>query len=165
MIKEFKGQYGWLSSMYEVPVFGPAGIVYPAVENAYQAYKLGDPDHGWPTRMEELLAFTKVGPHRAKMLGRKIELREDWHKVRVHHMIFLVRQKFRGPRTEHKVLGEKLAATDGEHLQEGNWWHDNFWGICQCWKCHDQVGENMLGKILMKVREEILCNSNSVSSK
>jgi hypothetical protein len=40
-------------------------------------------------------------------------------------------------------------------LIEGNWWHDNFYGSCTCNKCVNK-GENNLGKILMKIREELL---------
>ena len=36
-------------------------------------------------------------------------------------------------------------------LEEGNRWHDTFWGIDQ----NTGKGENHLGKILMKVRDEI----------
>ena len=34
-------------------------------------------------------------------------------------------------------------------LEEGNTWGDRVWGVCQ------GQGENRLGKILMKVREEL----------
>jgi predicted NAD-dependent protein-ADP-ribosyltransferase YbiA (DUF1768 family) len=43
-----------------------------------------------------------------------------------------------------------LLATGDEELVEGNWWHDTFWG--QCPVGH---GENMLGKLLMELREAI----------
>ena len=37
------------------------------------------------------------------------------------------------------------------HLEEGNWWGDIFWGVDK----KTGAGENNLGKILMKVREEL----------
>ena len=52
-------------------------------------------------------------------------------------------------------LREKLLATKDAELIEGNWWHDNFWGNCLCSKCKDIQGKNMLGKLLMKEREQI----------
>lgn len=36
-----------------------------------------------------------------------------------------------------------------EHLEEGNTWGDTIWGTV------DGVGENRLGKILMRVRDEL----------
>ena len=50
-----------------------------------------------------------------------------------------------------------LLATGGEELIEGNWWHDNFFGVCTCGPC-DGKGKNNLGKILMRVREESKSN-------
>ncbi len=35
---------------------------------------------------------------------------------------------------------------------EGNWWGDIFWGV----DVTSQIGQNMLGKLLMQVREEIM---------
>ena len=40
-----------------------------------------------------------------------------------------------------------------EELIEGNWWGDTYWGVC------NGVGENHLGKLLMKIREELKCQS------
>ena len=39
---------------------------------------------------------------------------------------------------------------------EDNWWHDNYWGDCQCEKCKNIEGQNKLGKILMRVANEII---------
>jgi hypothetical protein len=38
---------------------------------------------------------------------------------------------------------------------EGNNWHDNTWGNCLCDKCKGIEGKNLLGNILMQVREEL----------
>ena len=53
----------------------------------------------------------------------------------------LVVQKFSDP-----LLQSLLETTGDEELIEGNHWGDVFWGVCK------GVGENHLGKILMKVR-------------
>ena len=52
-------------------------------------------------------------------------------------------------------LKEKLLATGDEYLEEGNYWHDNYWGNCHCEKCADITGQNKLGILLMKIREDI----------
>ena len=66
-------------------------------------------------------------------------------------MKFGLTEKFRIPE-----LREKLLATGNEELIEGNFWCDNTWGNCLCAECQDIPGRNMLGMLLMKVREEIL---------
>jgi hypothetical protein len=56
-----------------------------------------------------------------------------------------------------KELRKKLLATGDATLIEGNYWHDNYWGVCTCENCVSNgiVGRNRLGTLLMKVREEI----------
>lgn len=71
--------------------------------------------------------------------------RRDWEHVKLKVMEDLVTLKF----FAHPELAEKLVETGDEELAEVNWWNDRFWGICQGKGC------NHLGKILMKVREEL----------
>ena len=51
--------------------------------------------------------------------------------------------------TGRKIDLEKLLATGDEHLEEGNTWGDTTWGTV------NGIGENRLGRILMKVRKEL----------
>ena len=51
--------------------------------------------------------------------------------------------------TQNPELAEKLLATGEQELVEGNNWNDTFWGMCR------GKGKNMLGNILMKIREEL----------
>jgi ribA/ribD-fused uncharacterized protein len=86
-------------------------------------------------------------PGKAKKLGRKVKIRPDWESVKVFIMEELLRLKFSNP-----DLLRRLVQTNGE-LVEGNTWHDNFWGDCNCNKCKAK-GVNMLGKLLVKIRSE-----------
>lgn len=79
-------------------------------------------------------------------LGGRITVREDWNIVRLTLMEQFTREKFG---TNHE-LRERLIETRGSLLIESNTWNDTFWGIC------NGVGENNLGKIIMKVRDEFL---------
>ena len=63
----------------------------------------------------------------------------------------LVREKF----SHNKDLKEMLLETGDAIIEEGNDWNDTFWGVC------NGKGENHLGKILMKIREE-LRNGNNI---
>lgn len=49
------------------------------------------------------------------------------------------------------ILGTKLIMTDGCHLEERNNWSDRDWGTDV-----NGVGENNLGKILMRIRDKML---------
>ena len=53
-------------------------------------------------------------------------------------------------------LGNRLIATHGHVLVEGNTWHDNYWGDCRCAKCVKWPGLNKLGRILMMTRDKII---------
>jgi predicted NAD-dependent protein-ADP-ribosyltransferase YbiA (DUF1768 family) len=70
-------------------------------------------------------------------------------------MLYIIRNKF-----SDKYMSDLLLNTGDEELIEGNYWHDNYWGNCTCSKCKDIEGQNKLGKILMKVRDEIRMVSN-----
>jgi len=71
-------------------------------------------------------------------------------------MFDLLRKKFSD---DHPELKQKLIDTGDDHLVEGNTWHDNHFGVCVCIAC-GSVGKNVLGKALMRVRDEI--NSKKV---
>ena len=49
----------------------------------------------------------------------------------------------------HPQLQQMLLATGEEELVEGNYWGDVYWGVC------NGVGENHLGKLLMKIRDQL----------
>ena len=144
MRSAFRSELEFLSNFY--PVEGGVeyeGDRYPCVENAFQAAKTLNPDERKP--------FEICGPARAKQLGRKLGLRHDWDFARVDIMKQLVRYKF-----QHPDLREKLIATGDEPLEEANTWHDNYWGVCTCVRCHGKkFGLNWLGRILMSVRKEL----------
>lgn len=89
-------------------------------------------------------------PGKAKRLGRCCELRPDWESIKDSIMESALKQKFSDPDFQQALLD-----TGDEWLEEGNTWHDNYWGVCHCEKCQDIVGKNTLGKLLMKVRQEI----------
>ncbi len=113
-------------------------MVYPSTENAYQAAKTRD--------MELRIPFLTCSPGKAKRLGRKLELRSDWEDVKIDVMYMVCKDKFQ----THLSLRQKLKDTRGRYLIEGNNWGDTFWGVC------DGEGRNELGKVLMKIRKELV---------
>ena len=89
--------------------------------------------------------YTRMNPAQAKLVGRNCNLREDWEEIKEQTMYEIVKAKF----TQNEALARLLLATGDAYLEEGNWWHDTTWGVC------NGVGQNKLGKILMRVREEL----------
>ncbi len=131
-------QYRFLSNFYEARV-AYNGLVYGSNEAAFQAQKC--------MTEEEKIPFTGYGPGKSKGLGRRVPLRPDWEQVKVGIMEEIVRAKF----TQHPELAAKLLATGDKVLVEGNTWGDTCWGV----DMRTGQGENHLGRILMKVREEL----------
>ena len=136
MIKSFRGKYFFLSNFFEAPVTWN-GITYQNNEAAFQSAKSTD---------EKMRAsFAMVNPSQAKSKGRHIQLRRDWEKVKFDIMYEICLAKF----SQNEDLREKLLATGDQHLEEGNTWGDKIWGTVK------GKGQNNLGKILMRVREEL----------
>lgn len=54
--------------------------------------------------------------------------------------------------TQNPALAIMLLGTGSSELEEGNSWHDNYFGNCYCPACQNIKGKNMLGKILMEER-------------
>ena len=136
MINNFKGKYYFLSNFYSAQVMYE-GLLYKNNEFAFQSAKVKD--------LERRKQFCELDPSVAKRKGRNVLLRQDWENVKDEIMYQCVKDKF----TRNLDLKQKLLDTDDEELIEGNTWNDTYWGICK------GRGKNMLGKILMRVREEL----------
>lgn len=135
-VMQFRGEYAFLSNFAKTPVTYD-GVIYPTVENAFQAAKC--------LNASERVPFESCSPKDAKRLGRRVKLRADWEQVKLDIMYELVRDKFaRNPR-----FAEQLVATGDAELVEGNAWGDTFWGVSR------GRGQNHLGRILMRVRDEL----------
>jgi len=139
VIKEFKDEYRWLSNFWPVTITYE-GLTYPSVEHAYQAQKTNDLE----TRKKFADPMLTAG--QAKRLGSKIELRGDWTTtVRILVMKDLTNLKY-----QDLILRKKLLATGKEPIQEGNGWHDTFWGV----DLKTGEGLNTLGQIIMVERQK-----------
>jgi ribA/ribD-fused uncharacterized protein len=142
-IDHFKGAYAFLSNFYPTMIY-EKGLRFRTVEHAYVASKTLDRD--FQEKISNLDA--KFAGH-AKSLGRECKLKNGWDEIKVSTMMRLLRKKF-----EQRTLKQKLLDTKEALLVEGNYWHDNFWGDCFCQKCQKVEGQNILGKLLMQLREE-----------
>jgi ribA/ribD-fused uncharacterized protein len=135
-ITHFDNENFFLSNFYPVEILMD-GVIYPTLEHAYQASKTLD-------KCERALVLKARKPGYAKRLGRQLTLRKDWEQVKLAIMKDLLEQKF-----SYRDLKKKLLATGNKEIIEGNHWHDTYWGVC------DGKGLNMLGKLLMEVRNNM----------
>ena len=116
------------------------GELWPTSEHYFQAQKFEDKAY----RQKIQMAKT---PMLAARLGRdrKQKLRRDWESVKVSVMRTAVLAKF----AQHEDLGKLLLATGDakivEHTENDDYWGDG----------GDGSGKNMLGRILMEVREQL----------
>ena len=136
-IRSFRNKNAFLSNFYPVFIYYE-GMKFPSVEHAFQAAKTND------SEVRKLFMAAPTAKE-AKRLGRKVKLRGDWESVKVDIMEMLLRQKFADP-----ALREQLLNTKDSMLIEGNNHGDTFWGVCK------GEGQNHLGQLLMKIRQEII---------
>lgn len=136
MINEFRGKYYFLSNFYSAPVEW-CGVKYLNNEAAFQSAKV--------ISIDGRQQFAHLDPSKAKQKGRRVQLRYDWEKVKEQVMYEVCLAKF----TQNEDLKRRLLETDNEYLEEGNTWGDREWGTCR------GIGKNKLGKILMKIRDEL----------
>lgn len=151
MIDCFDGNYAFLSNFYEfeppievvysgIDSIGTGKIITNTTEVAYQAGKSKDPK-----------SYERFTAREAKKVGRHERLnpteKERWDSyMKLQLMERLLLKKFDG---NHPQLQQMLLATGEEELVEGNYWGDVYWGVC------NGAGENHLGKLLMKIRDQL----------
>jgi ribA/ribD-fused uncharacterized protein len=132
-------EYGCFSNFAPYPI-QVDGQRWPTSEHYFQAQKFQEAQHREAIRQQK-------SPMIAARMGRdrKKKLRPDWESVKVEIMRRAVRAKF----TQHEDLCQVLLGTGDTTLVEHTE-KDAFWG-----DGGDGSGKNMLGKVLMEVREEL----------
>ena len=158
---ESKGEYRYMSNMFVAP-FEVDGVTFPTVEHYFQWSKAmmfegKDSESAKkmlkPPRNKEFTEAKSV-----KSLGKKVKdfSAATWDDAKDQIMEKGVRAKFVNPK--HGLL-EKLLATGDRQIGEANP-RDKYWGIGTSSETADAKdpkkwkGKNMLGVILMKLRNE-----------
>ncbi len=126
-INRFRGRWGFLHNFF----IEPDGSL---VEREYQAAKCRN--------LADVRRFKDLNGHASKDLGRSIEVREDWMKIREEVMLEFTLQKYK----DHPSLRALLLSTEDWYLEEENRHGDEFWGTV------GGRGLNKHGLILMRVR-------------
>ena len=153
MINSFTGRWSFLSNFFPCKITYQ-GITYPSTEHYYVAMKVNTDQlingRMYPVADVREMISKVATPGQVKRFGRSLTLRKDWDDVRLKVMEWCLREKF----LKNEELKEMMIQTGDEELIEGNYWHDCYFGVCSCPKCGNK-GENNLGKLLMKIRNEI----------
>ena len=136
---KFRGKYRFLSNFYPCKIIA-WGVEYPTAEHVYVATKTQD------KQIRKNIANIDT-PGNAKRFGRTIDTYYDWETTKVMYMRKILQRKF-----ANEWLMKKLRAIE-EEIIEHNTWHDNYWGACICDKCARKKKKNMLGKLLMEIRD------------
>lgn len=130
--------FGWLSNFHRSEQVVD-DLIYPTNEHYYQSQKAKDEETSrWISCSPIPFLAMKAG----RSLRRGKSLRKDWNEqTMIKTMLKGLRAKF----NQNADLKEKLLGT-GDALLHENSPSDLFWGV---------KGKDMLGKLLMQVRQEI----------
>jgi N-glycosidase YbiA len=138
-----KDEYGCFSNFAAFP-FKLKGKMWKTTEHYFQAQKFADTEH------EEELRLV-ASPMVVARMGRSRQrpLRKDWEVAKDQIMLEALRAKF----SQNEELKTILLGTNDailvEHTRNDKYWGDG----------GDGSGKNMLGILLMQIREE-LCEKN-----
>jgi N-glycosidase YbiA len=131
--------YGAFSNFAAYPI-ELDGKTWPTSEHYFQAAKFVGTEHEAEILKARTAALAaRMGRDRAR------PIRADWEEAKDGVMLAAVRAKF----TQHEPLRALLLGTGDATLVEHTY-KDNYWG-----DGGDGSGKNMLGKMLMQVRDEL----------
>ncbi len=129
--------YGCFSNFY-ASTFELDGHIWKTSEHYFQAMKFEGTEH------YDLINQAKTPMVAAKMgRDRTRPLRKDWEEVKDHIMYKALKAKFDNDEELRKILLSTGDAILIEHTRNDSYWADG----------GDGTGKNMLGILLMKLRE------------
>ena len=119
------------------------GYLYASLEEAYQTAKFLK---SAPEIAEEIKKSHSAHEAQKISFANKDKVRSDWQEVKLTIMEELLRKKLQ----QNPYVKQKLLQTKDYIIVEDSP-KDNFWGWGK-----DRTGENHLGKLWMKLRDELL---------
>ena len=132
--------YGEFSNFYPAEFADNQGRTWKTTEHYFQAMKFENS----PVHFEEVKNASTAGKSAKFGRSRQRPLRSDWEEVKDGIMMDALRYKF----SQHENLKEILMGTGQkmlvEHTKNDRYWADG----------GDGSGKNMLGILLMQLRDE-----------
>ncbi len=132
-------KYGEFSNFALFPI-KLKGKTWPTSEHYFQAQKFVGMEHEYKIQKAK-------SPMKAAKLGRmrSVPIRKNWNKIKDNIMYDALKAKF----TQYPELKELLLQTGDQKIIEHTV-NDSYWG-----DGGDGSGKNMLGILLVKLREEL----------
>jgi N-glycosidase YbiA len=134
-------EYGEFSNFSENEIIID-GKRWPTSEHYFQAMKFEDKIY-----IEKIRKTKKPSIAAQMSRDRSVKIKRGWDSMRVNVMTIAVRAKFF---TQHQHLRKLLLSTGDRKIIEHTA-NDDYWG-----DGGDGSGKNMLGIVLMKIRDELL---------
>lgn len=150
--RKTKEKFGGLSNMAPGFPLRIGDLFFYTSEALYQAARFPH-----CPEIQGILINTK-SPMTGKMKTKKYrdDSRNDWDKVRVKVMRWCLRVKLI---CNWNTFGELLLSTEEKPIVEISH-RDKFWGTVE--KDETLVGENVLGRLLMELRQQLMTNRRSL---
>ena len=152
------GTDGYLSNFYKTD-FEKDGNKFNCSEQAFMLQKclMFEPDN--TSLIKEIL--NETNPNKIKKLGRRVKNFDEvkWNEKRYKIMLECCKEKF----DQNDKIKQKLCETNDEILYEASP-YDKIWGIGYDKETAknlspEMYGENLLGKVLMELRDIYKCKS------
>lgn len=154
IFKENNGPYGAFSNMSSRHPLVVNDIKIRTVEALYQSFKFTS----HPEIQQVIIEQKSPMAAKYKAIKYKEFIRKDWDEIKLSIMEWCVRVKIS---QNYSTFGSKLLETADLMIVEYSS-RDSFWGADYI-DNNSLSGENHLGKILMKLREELKTTSSSSS--
>lgn len=139
-INFFEGPYGILQPDSAHPVMVEEKL-FPTAEHAYQASKFTQPNI-----IEQIREAASVAQAQQLAHAHKDKRVVDWSELKVKNMEHILREKARQYPEVRELLRQSGDAFLGEASPTDHFWATGINGL----------GENWLGRIWMKIREDII---------
>lgn len=151
VVDKFAGEYEFLSNFYQGAV-KYKGISFNTAEHAYQCQKI--PEKLWH-KINAIKTAKNAKMAVKVMLGDPargfVWNQAEWDAKKVDIMLEILLRKF-----SNMMHRDRLEMTAPAELIEGNTWGDKFWGVpVDRHGFRTKPGENMLGKLLMHIRDDM----------
>lgn len=137
MVERFKGDYAFMDNRFGCP-FVWEGIRYNTAEAAFLSSKCQDES--------ERKVYANCSIDKAIVRAKEQIPYPGWEDARLDIMESILTAKF----GQNPVLMKKLLETGDHILVNGNSKQETFWGV----DLYSWIGENHLGKIIMRIREK-----------
>lgn len=142
-----------ITYIFDGSPYFPLDNFYPNIEVEYEGLKYTNSEAAFQSAktldMNMRKLFTTMNASESKHYGKNprfMHLRSDWNEVKDQVMYDIVKDKMeRNPEIKNLLL-----ETGNLIIEEGNTWHDTYWGV----DLRTGYGRNQLGKTLMRLREE-----------